>query len=340
MGKPSVLLQAQYGSFRSFEDYQLRQKLRTAEGRAEFYKQHAVEHVSRSGFKVRSYRSGEVTGAQFTTGRQGKVLPSPRRGELITDGFTVQAKVKIRRAVECADSFLGKFCTLTFAPSMLNPWELDAQGNIRHDFAKYKLKKFLNTCSVKQKRLGRILNYVWVAELQENGNIHFHILWDQFFDIKWLTKIWGQANNSVDIQRMNNPVHASRYMRKYMTKDESCEIHGNRYNISAGLRATMKPIEKLIADITATEAEQFPEAAKSFSGLRHTLLSLQEDIEERGGTVLDFGFSIPMPRASVEYTTKKGEKKRSKGVDPRLGKGLISLLTAQGREISALCAPF
>jgi hypothetical protein len=340
MGKALARLQAQYGSYRSFDDYQLRQKLRTAEGRAEFYRQHAVEHSSRTGYKVRSYRSGEVTGAQFTTGRQGKIIPSPRQGELVTDGFTVQSKVKIRRAVECADTFLGKFCTLTFAPAELKPWHFDEKGCVRHDFAKWKLKKFLDACSVKQRRLGRVLNYVWVAELQENGNIHFHILWDQFFDIKWLTKVWAQANNSVDIQRMNNPVHASRYMRKYMTKDESCEIRGNRYNISAGLRATMKPIEKLIADITASEAQQFPEAAKAFSDLRQTLLSLQDDIEERGGTVLDFGFSIPMPRASVEYITKSGEKKRSKGVDPRLGKGLINLLVAQGRDIPALCAPF
>lgn len=340
MGKSSLLLQYQYGSCQTLEDYQLRQKLRTPDGRAEFYQQHAVEHKARVGFKVRTYKSGEVTGAQFTTGRQGKVLPSPRSGELMTDGFTVQARVKIRRAVECSDSFLGKFCTLTFAPSMLNPWELDESGNVRHDYAKYKLKKFLNTCSVKQKRLGRVLNYVWVAELQENGNIHFHILWDQFFPIKWLTKIWGQANNSVDIERMKNPLHASRYMRKYLTKDESCEIRGNRYNISAGLRTTMKPIEKLIADLTTEEIKEFPEAAKAFSELRGSLLALQDEIESRGGTVLDFGFSIPVPRSSVEYTTKSGEKKRSKGVDPRLGKNLISLLAAQGREVISARTPF
>ncbi|WP_456264250.1 hypothetical protein [Geomonas diazotrophica] len=180
------------------------------------------------------------------------------------------------------------------------------------------------------------------AELQENGNIHFHILWDQFFPIKWLTKIWGQASNSVDIEKMKNPLHAANYMRKYITKDQTSHIRGNRYNISAGLRATMKPIEKVIAEMTHSQAIG-QKGGEILEEMRDTLMAAQSMIEARGGRVIDagFGFSVPAPRSSKEYTDRKtGEKKRSRGVDPRLGKRIVSMLSTFGEQINAQIAPF
>lgn len=295
------------------------------------------EAGSRIGFKVRIFKSGEVTGGQFLTGSRFKMIPPSRSGSVVTECFTRPAQIKIRRSVECSETLLGKFCTLTFSPALVPVESKNSDGTVCHSYAKKELVRFLNTCTHKQKRLGRELHYLWVAEVQSNGNIHFHILWDQFFDIKWLSKIWGQANNSVDIVRMKNPLHASRYMRKYMTKTVNSAIQGNRYNISAPLRATMIPVEKIIFEMTANDATY---AKNSVSRLRSSLHDLASIIEARGGKVMEFGFSIPPGRSPVEYRASNGEMKKTVGVDGTLGKSVVQTFVQMGKRLDLSVVPF
>lgn len=318
----------------------------------------APEHSSRVGFKIRLFPSGEMTGGQFLTGSQFKVVPPVRCGALFTEGFTSAARVKIRRSVECSKTFLNKFCTLTFSPAHVrlehNDWlsgvsvprtefpPLNDDGTVNHKWAKWKLKKFLHAASVQQARRQSQLNYVWVAELQteSTGNIHFHILWDKFFKIEWLTKIWGQASNSVDIRKLNDPLHASRYMRKYLTKDEKSAIQGNRYFISKGLRETMIPEEKIIFEMDHQESQLIPAGYKPCDLIRDRLQDLKYDVERHGGKVLDFGFSIPMPRRMKRFKNKYGHEQWSRGVHGRLAPALASYLTEVADRASLLVVPF
>ena len=295
-----------------------------SEFRRAYLAEHAIRPATSAGFKVSRYRSGEMTGAFFTAGRTGKQILTTRSGPLVTRQFTRAARVKIRRSVECSETFLRYFCTLTFAPAALHPWHVNEDGTVRHDYAKWKLKKFLDACYRQQRRLGRVLSYLWVAELQHNGNIHFHILLDQFFPIKYLSKIWAQANNSVDIQRVNNPLHAVRYMRKYITKDETSEIQGNRYFISQQLREAMKPLNDKLIKINSSSHER---PLQLFSEIREFIQACKQDIQARGGIVLDFGFNIPVPRSPARYTCKQtGQPRISPGVDPQLHKQLYTSL--------------
>jgi hypothetical protein len=322
-----------YSSFDSASQFLLKKSFRKkkdellsdSSARSAFLSNHSLLNHQTVGFKVRCYRSGEMTGAQYSTGSRFSFVPPVRSGSVETNSFTQQALSKIRRSIECAESdIMWRFCTLTFSPSVLHPWELTENGTVRHDFAKHKLKKFLDACSVKQRRLNRRLDYVWIAELQDNGNIHFHILWNQFFAITYLTKIWSQGKNAVDICLMKNPLHASAYMRKYLTKDNDSLIQGNRYNISSGLRETMKPDEKKIVEVPVLEIANYSE--NPVHALTDALKAMKEDIESRGGTVLDFGFSVPAPRNAKEYTSKDGARKKSRGVDRRLASRLLNCL--------------
>lgn len=76
-------------------------------------------------------------------------------------------------------------------------------------------------------------NYVWRAETQENGNIHFHLLADTFLNQHMLRRVWnnylqnlgykfgyGAANvNSLKRDKNNNKIlNVERYLCKYMTK--------------------------------------------------------------------------------------------------------------------------
>jgi hypothetical protein len=277
-----------------------------------------------TGFKVTRYGSGEMTGAFYTAGLAGKIIPPPRIGKLVTTRFTPRAVVKIRRSVENSDTLLKYFHSLTFAPSMLQPWQLNTDGTVRHDYAKWKLKKYLDACSQQQRRINKTLSYCWVAELQEENtnNIHFHILMDKFFGIKWLNKIWDQANNSIDLEHMKNPIHAARYMARYMTKAEEQPIEGNRYYISQNLRDSMEGNSETF--IAIRESDNYRPVV-ILDELRTFIKDISQDITDRGGRVMAHGFSIPVPRSSKKYRCRhSGEMKWSKAVDPLMAKHLFS----------------
>lgn len=87
----------------------------------------------------------------------------------------------------------------------------------------------------KLKRFG-LQNYIWKAELQKNGNIHFHIFVDCWIGWREIRKIWNRLQakfhflsafaskfghydpNSTDIRPCENVQKACYYMRKYMMK--------------------------------------------------------------------------------------------------------------------------
>jgi hypothetical protein len=286
-----------------------------------------------TGFRIRLYPSGELTGASYCRNMQAKP-PQNRQGESVTsDGLTSASKMKIRRALENSPFRMRVFCTLTFDPAKS---VLDSAGVVCQEYAKTELKRFLNTCSVKQKRryerdsadgsFVETLQYVWVAERQKNGNIHFHIVWNVRFPVQWLTKIWKQAQNSVDVVRLSSVNHASCYIRKYITKTGFETIQGRRYNITQGLHEAMRP------EITTYEGP------KMRNDVKEIIDSLKAEIESNGGHVIDFGFSIPSPRESVDYEEKKtGLKKKTRRVSSKIHKKVLGTIEHHNR---ATIAPF
>lgn len=278
----------------------------------------------RVGFSLSRFRSGEVTGGRFFVGSDSKVSLHPRSGQLVTQSLTQKARTKIRRAIQNADHGFKCFLTVTFSPGHLKPWECDKNGTVRHDFAKYKFKKFLHSIKVSYDRKsaasGRssdLLAYVWVAEIQlkSTNNIHFHVLLNQRPPIKWLTKLWNQAGNSIDVRSINNLNHASCYIRKYMEKEKSA-IQGNRYAITQGLRKSMQP-EKTVID---GRSEQV--------GVFSIINDLKDTIELNGGKVLAHGFYLPTPCRSVSFRGEDGKMKKSIAVNAGLGCYLINQITS------------
>lgn len=299
------------------------------------------ENRQQVGFKVRRYRSGEMTGAQFSTGSRCKVVPPSRSGAVVTDGFTLAGRLKIRRAVENAFQPLQRFVTLTFDPAKLYATTSHADienalsgyssdYHLGHKYAKKELMRWLDTTGRAYKRRGQQFSYVWVAELQPStGFIHFHIMTNLWIPKDWIRKIWGQGRTRIDY--IKNTRHAVNYMRKYITKDESSPIQGNRYNISADLRETMKPEEI----IEAVDVEDLSEGADN-PGLEamEIINAMREEITNRGGIVLDFGFSLPAPRRPEKYRDKKsGEIKQTRGISRTLAPQVLSMLQ---REETAL----
>lgn len=99
-----------------------------------------------------------------------------------------------------------------------------------------------------------VKNYVWRAESQKNGNIHFHIVIDRFIPHWHIRDRWnrivdrlgyvhefekkhGHDNpNSTDIHSLKHVNNAQSYLMKYASKDESNrEIKGRVWGCSESL---------------------------------------------------------------------------------------------------------
>lgn len=68
-------------------------------------------------------------------------------------------------------------------------------------------KKILGTFFDKCRKIGILENYVWRAEKQINGNIHYHILTDSFVNYSMIYKIW-----LISLERLN---YVSQYKKKF-----------------------------------------------------------------------------------------------------------------------------
>ena len=94
----------------------------------------------------------------------------------------------------------------------------------------------------------------------------------------------------------------------------------------------MKPEDKFIQRVTpedCIEMEKNPPLE-----VLNIIKCFREEIESGGGTVLDFGFCIPAPRRSKEYTCKKTKRRmKTKGVRKDLKFSIIELVNDEpGQE--------
>lgn len=107
-------------------------------------------------------------------------------------------KRKVRNGKGEYVQFLTSFITLTLPSEQL------------HD-DQFITKNILGTFLDKSRKLGLLQNYVWRAEKQKNGNIHYHLLTDTFASFSFFKRIWHIA--------LEQYGYISRYQEKFSTMD-------------------------------------------------------------------------------------------------------------------------
>ena len=75
------------------------------------------------------------------------------------------------------------------------------------------IKKCLNQLFTEFQKIHLLQNYIWKAERQKNGNIHFHILTDSFIPWNVLKKKWNRI-----IEKLNYITEFSKQMQKLTYK--------------------------------------------------------------------------------------------------------------------------
>ena len=108
--------------------------------------------------------------------------------------------------------------------------------------------------------------YMWRAEAQQNGNIHFHVLVDRYIHYKNLQSTWNRIQNklgyvdrfrekwgsgepnSTDVHSVKLIKNLSAYLSKYCTKqDENRKIDGKIWGLSTTL-SQLKPLQIVQSD--------------------------------------------------------------------------------------------
>lgn len=59
-------------------------------------------------------------------------------------------------------------------------------------------EKLLNQFLIEARKKWSCKKYLWRAECQRNGNIHFHIIFDQFIPWQWIKHVWNRIQNKLE----------------------------------------------------------------------------------------------------------------------------------------------
>ena len=105
--------------------------------------------------------------------------------------------------------------------------------------------------------------YIWRCELQQNGNIHFHLFTDRFIQWSWIREVWNNIvaplgyideferqhghrdPNSTDVERVGKIDKAIKYLAKYLSKSTPAaprQIEGRHYGMSDNIREFCTPL--------------------------------------------------------------------------------------------------
>lgn len=123
----------------------------------------------------------------------------------------------------------------------------------------------LNQFLIELKRRFSVVHYIWKAEIQKNGNIHFHITTNQFAHYQSIREIWNRCvaklgyldrfyaehghwnPNSTDVHKTANVKDLASYLAKYMSKTKSQDDKSKSSTDKDKMRGgNVEPSERLV----------------------------------------------------------------------------------------------
>jgi len=96
----------------------------------------------------------------------------------LVENWVNAVKADQLRTKKSLDSYLC-FVTLTLPAAQMHP-------------DKFLKRDLLNPFLIYAKRKWKVINFIWKAEPQKNGNLHFHILMDRFIPWQEVRELWNK----------------------------------------------------------------------------------------------------------------------------------------------------
>lgn len=191
--------------------------------------------------------------------------------------LSINAKKRIRTAVNW-------LFALSENKTVINP-KTQKTYNFKINFITLTLsdKQVHSDCYIKKNMLNRFLekiryqynlkSYLWKAESQQNGNIHFHITTNLYIPYNKIRDTWNQIQdkngylnkffqkhghknpNSTDVHAVKKIKNLAAYMASYLTKNPTYrQIQGRQWYLSANL-SKIAGHEEIIDNPVSSEIE-------------------------------------------------------------------------------------
>lgn len=155
---------------------------------------------------------------------------------------------------------------------------------------------------VMRRRWG-VRHYVWRAEKQKNGNLHFHVTTNRYMPYDQMRDEWNKCVNSLgfvdrfqkkhghghpnstDIHSVRKVRDIAAYMVKYMSKEtpENLQVSCKQWDCSSNLRGVKRPTFELDTEIMNHLHKLFEQAnIKHITGDRYWIVrEVGSDIREK-----------------------------------------------------------
>lgn len=117
------------------------------------------------------------------------------------------------------------------------------------------IRQVHNTVLTRLRKLNSKFSYIWIAERQKNGTLHFHMLTNTYFNIRIINHMYAKAihnilaksdDNSIkydwkkyngcDVKRVLSIQKLSKYLVKYVTKNDE-KTNGLLWNCDSSVSA-------------------------------------------------------------------------------------------------------
>jgi hypothetical protein len=258
-----------------------------------------TSHIS-----VKIYRNNEGL-VTFKTAKseKSKTIPPIRKSKLSSTQLTNRAKSLIKKCCRIFSSVAKeksgrKMCTMITLSYPNNfPDDRESKKHLDH-FMKRIIRKYPQFV------------YLWVAEKQKRGAIHYHIITTDFIPKKLINTCWGEIVKKwcdkkgfefktvlPNIKGVESP---EKYITKYLLKDDINRIEGNRYFISKTAKKLLEPIDMAVVPIFNKSPDQIMAEAKYNLKIDYIILDNSKKIKP-GERFIVFGYFVKNAEHLIEY---------------------------------------
>ena len=288
--------------------------------RFDFYEKYDCEQGERVYYTQKTeYINGEYvvcSGSYIERGNISNIAPRKVGENIEQKGLSRQQATEIRRTVRVmqylSHNNMLTFLTLTYGWDYPN--DIEAKKHLDTFFKRLR-RKYGN---------GRDFHYMWVAEKQKRGAIHYHIVLIDYIPIKFVKKCWdgvvqkwqkangfkiqGLQPNIKGVETLSDATGISKYLSKafqriggYLTKKGKehtiQEIKGNIWSRAAVTRDACKGEKyRHIADSKAEAIEAYNNLAYE-AETDNTVIAFEHEIEDTNVRIL-----IVKPKEQNEVT--------------------------------------
>jgi len=217
---------------------------------------------SQSFIKIVPYGIMAYERHEFSGGRNSSSIIERKKPEAYQGLLSESAKKKLKKAIQLIVAIAQPKEAMNFKSGKLFKFKLNfitlTLPSPQKTVSDKEIKHCLDNWIKRAKRKHNLKSYVWRAERQENGNLHFHIITDTYIHYEKIRNDWNSVinalgfvdrfvekngnkiPNSTDVHSIKKIKNLSQYFVKYMSKkhkEGEAPIEGKVWDCSANLKS-------------------------------------------------------------------------------------------------------